>query len=258
MSTSSADSLDPQDALAKLAFDAQSPKPIWRQLHEQIQQLITQGELRPGDSLPSERDLSQNLGLSRSTVKRCYDEMRNKQQLGGRGRSGSTIQNAAKIQPELGRLKGFTQEMRELGKVASARIQLKEITTDRRIASVFGKPSGTLFLHLVRVRLGDGIPMTREVAWYDLDAVPSLDQWNGEGSAYEFIKQAGGISLAWADQSCEAVLSSPEENKSFGFNSAQPCLLFKRKSYTAREQLVEYVEGTFRGDMYVYHLRLST
>jgi GntR family transcriptional regulator len=258
MSSTGTSSLGSNDPLLRLAFDADSAKPIWRQLHEQIQQLITLEQLSPGDSLPSERDLSERLGLSRSTVKRCYDEMRNQRQLGGRGRSGSTIQNPVKIEPELGRLKGFTQEMRELGKVASTRLQLREMTTDRKIASLFDKPSNTLFLHLVRVRLGDGIPMTREVAWYDLDAVPALAQWDGEGSAYEFIKRIGGVNLTWADQSCEAVLSSAEENQSFGFSSAQPCLLFKRKSYAAHKQLVEYVEGTFRGDMYVYHLRLST
>jgi GntR family transcriptional regulator len=243
---------------ASVILNQDAAAPYWRQLHEQIALFIEQGQLAEGHSLPSERDLSEALGVSRSTVKRCYDELRNNRLLGGKGRAGSIIQSRIKVQPELGKLKGFTQEMRELGKEASTLLKLREIATDRRIASVFGKPSGTQFLHLVRVRLGDGVPMTREVAWYDLDTVPSLAQWTGEGSAYEFIKQTGDISLAWADQSCEAVLSSPEEDKSFGFSSPQPCLLFKRKSYAVDEQLVEYVEGTFRGDMYVYRLRLST
>jgi GntR family transcriptional regulator len=55
----------------------------------------------------------------------------------------------------------------------------------------------------------------------------------------------------------EAVLSTPEETQAFGFDAPQPCLLFKRKTWNEHEQLVEYVEGTFRGDAYVYRLRLQ-
>jgi len=47
----------------------------------------------------------------------------------------------------------------------------------------------------------------------------------------------------------------------FGFESPEPCLLLKRKTYTsqraARQALVEYVEGCFRGDAYVYRLKLT-
>lgn len=243
--------------LASIKLDERAAAPFWRQLYLQITALMAQGGLSTGQSLPSERDLSEALGISRSTVKRCYDELRNQHQLGGRGRGGSVIQAVPKVDPQLGRLKGFTQEMRELGKVASTKLELREITTNRMIASVFAKPSNTEFLHLARIRLGDGVPMTREVAWYDLSLVPSLADWPGIGSAYDFITLQAGIVLSWADQSCEAVISSAAEDRVFGFATPQPCLLFKRKTFTQSEQLVEYVEGTFRGDAYVYHLRLS-
>ncbi len=53
------------------------------------------------------------------------------------------------------------------------------------------------------------------------------------------------------------MLSSDEENAAFGFDSPQPCLLIKRKSRALTGQLVEYVEGTFRGDAYTYRLNLE-
>lgn len=59
------------------------------------------------------------------------------------------------------------------------------------------------FLKLVRLRLGDDNPMTREVAWYDLTLAPELANWNIQGSAYEFIQNQCGLSLSHADQTIE-------------------------------------------------------
>lgn len=44
----------------------------------------------------------------------------------------------------------------------------------------------------------------------------------------------------------------------FGFSQPGPCLLLKRRSHSAQNTLVEYVEGTFRGDAYIYRLKLRS
>jgi GntR family transcriptional regulator len=243
---------------ATLALDRAAHEPFWRQLYAQISGLIEAGAVAQGGNLPSERELAQAMGVSRATAKRCYDELRRFAQLGGRGRGGSVVQAVKQLQPTLGKLKGFTEEMRELGMTASTELQERQILTDRMMASVFGRPSTAQFLRLVRVRRADGTPMTREVAWYDLTTAPALESWDALGSAYDFMKNVCGVSLHHAEQTVEAVQSSEQETRTFGFAAAQPCLLFKRKTYAANEQLVEYVEGTFRGDAYVYKLTLQT
>jgi GntR family transcriptional regulator len=242
---------------AGLQLSKAAPEPFWRQLYLQIAGLIHTGAIKEGGHLPSERDLAQALGVSRVTVKRCYDELRNAQQLAGKGRAGSVVQAVPRVQPSLGKLKGFTQEMQELGMTASTQLLEREVITDRMMASVFGRPSTAQFLRLVRVRRADDAPMTREVAWYDLSAAPSLAQWDALGSAYGFIKDQCGVVLGHAEQTIEAVMSSPAEAQTFSFEQAQPCLLFKRKTYSQQMQLIEYVEGTFRGDAYVYKLKLE-
>jgi GntR family transcriptional regulator len=245
------------ELFARLTLDKAAPSPVWRQLFAQISELIDSGAIAQGASLPAERELAAALGVSRATVKRCYDELRSRNHLGGKGRAGSVVNSVAQVQPTLGRLKGFTQEMQELGKVPSTEIIEHAVRSDRMMASVFGRPSTAQFLRLVRVRKADGVPMTREVAWYDLTLVPALATWDAQGSAYTFI-EAQGIALVNAEQTVEAVLSSAQETKVFGFPASGPCLLFKRKTFSLNDQLVEYVEGTFRGDSYLYKLQLVT
>lgn len=231
--------------------------PLWRQLFQQLNQLLEAGVLVPGNSLPAERELAESLGVSRVTVKRCYDELRRDGLLAGRGRAGSVLQAVRRAQPTLGALKGFTREMQELGMTATSRVLLRQMGANRSVASIFGRPSSAPFLHVVRVREADGVPMTRELAWYDLTLAPPLAAWDGQGSAYDFLRDRCGLPLAYAEQTVEAIESTPDEMAAFGLDAPLPCLLFKRHAYTGEGQLVEYVEGTFRGDAYVYRMRLT-
>jgi len=154
------------------------------------------------------------------------------------------------------RLKGFTEEMRELGKTPSSRILERKIVRDRSIASLFGLPSSAPFLKLVRVRCGDKVPLSREVGWYNVTAAPSLADADVSGSVYAFLA-AQDLPLVSCDQAIEAALPSKEECKLFGFSEPIPCLLLKRSSYTRNKVMVEYVEGLFRGDLYSYRLKLN-
>ena len=242
---------------ASLHIDNHAPEPLWRQLYIQLDDLLTSGTLQAGTSLPPERELAETLGVSRSTVKRSYDQLRHDQRIGGRGRGGSVVRRPERVEPTLGRLKGFTEEMRELGKFASTTLLVCEVVHDRRMASIFQRPSNALFLHIERVREADGVPMTRELAWYDLTLAPIMAEWDGGGSAYERLKQLCGVTLGGAEQTVEAVLSSDAESAAFGFEQPQPCLLFKRMTRDVGGALVEYVEGTFRGDAYVYRMQLN-
>lgn len=52
-----------------------SELPIYRQIMRQITDAIAGGRLRPGDKLPSQRDLAVQLVISPLTVKKAYDEL---------------------------------------------------------------------------------------------------------------------------------------------------------------------------------------
>lgn len=246
-----------QQIINSIRLDEKTSKPYYQQLMEHFERLIMSGAMEKGAHLPSERDLAAALKLSRTTVKRCYNELKESGLLSTHGRAGTQITQPPLISPALGRLKGFTQEMQEIGKVPSTRVVSHEIVQDRTIASVFQRPSNASFLRIVRIRFADDSPMTREVAWYDLNLAPQLADWDTSGSAYAFLKDRCNIQLSYAEQSIEAILSSDVETETFGFTENAPCLLLKRLTYSTEDQLIEYVEGTFRGDAYTYKIKLD-
>jgi GntR family transcriptional regulator len=243
-------------SLLRLRID--TAQPMYQQLEAQIRQMIGDGVLAAGTTLPAERVLADALGISRTTVKRCYGALRDQALLSAHGRLGFVVDGRTKaLNPGMDRLKGFTEEMRELGKVPSSDILERVAGPDRAIASVFGAPSNTPFLKLVRVRRGDGVPLSHEMAWYDLSAAPGLAGADLSGSLYAVLAREG-VALTHCEQTIEAAFSTPEECTLFGFETPVPCLLIKRRSYTETGRMIEYVEGLFRGDSYAYRLTLRT
>lgn len=246
-----------RDLINRLTIDDKTSEPYYKQLIRHIEHLISSGQISHGLGLPSERDLAEALKLSRTTIKRCYDELRLAGLLSANGRGGTSVNNPQTKRAPLGLLRSFSDEMHALGMEPSTKLESNQVVTDRTIASIFQRPSNASFLRLVRVRLADGVPMAREVAWYDLSVAPTLTDWDATGSAHAFLQGRCEIELCWAEQSIESMLSSEEESKTFGFSDASPCLFLKRSTYTSENKLVEYVESTFRGDAYVYRVKLD-
>lgn len=164
--------------------------------------------------------------------------------------------NKSMVRPTIDRLRGFTEEMEELGYQASSVVLAQDRLLNRPIAALSRAPPKTPFLRLERVRKANNMAMSHETAWYDLVAVPELATTDGSTSIYEQLR-AIGKPLARCEQTIEAVLPSAPQMDAFGFADLVPCLLIRRRSFTSDGQLIEYVEGTFRGDAYALRLQLQ-
>lgn len=241
---------------SRLRLRDDTAMPLYRQLELQIAALIESGEIGPGATLPAERQLASDLGVSRTTVQHCYSALRRRRLVSAHGRLGFIVEGPTeKLHPGMERLKGFTEEMRELGRAASSKVIERVVTHDRSLASLFQQPSTAPFLKLVRIRFGDDVPLSREVAWYDLGVAPELAEADLSGSVYDRLREIG-CALTRCEQTIEAATPDVDECAVFGFEEPLPCLLIKRRSF-AGERMVEYVEGLFRGDAYAYRLTLG-
>ena len=58
-----------------MIINASSMVPIYEQIMEQIKNDIASGTLKPGDALPSVRQLAGDLKISALTVKKAYDRL---------------------------------------------------------------------------------------------------------------------------------------------------------------------------------------
>lgn len=110
-----------------------NPVPLYRQIVDQIREKVLSGELAPGESLPSIRQLAEQAGTSVITTKRAYSELEAEGIIVTRAGLGSFV---ADLDAE--RLKAI--RMRAL------RGRLSEIVADARASGVTDEE----FLRLVR------------------------------------------------------------------------------------------------------------
>lgn len=82
----------------EIEIDKSSESPVYQQIIEQITRKLRAGELKPGDKLPTERELAEALGIARGTVNRAYEELTRSQileSIPGRGSFISAQQDVA-------------------------------------------------------------------------------------------------------------------------------------------------------------------
>ena len=58
-----------------ISLNADSGAPLYRQIAEAVERELAEGRLKPGDKLPTVRELAQELSAAHGTVKRAYDEL---------------------------------------------------------------------------------------------------------------------------------------------------------------------------------------
>ena len=59
-----------------LTIDKNDARPLYLQIVIQIKEQIRQGTLKPGDELPSVRELAESLGINMHTVRSAYIKLR--------------------------------------------------------------------------------------------------------------------------------------------------------------------------------------
>ena len=125
----------------EITIDIDNPLPQFEQLIEQIKAAVSAGVLKPGDSLPSIRQLANDLDLNNKTVAKAYKLLERDEIIETRGYRGTYIHARAKAnckfniqQWTLRKLDEVIHDLREAG-VTDSEIRNAFITTMNRRTS---------------------------------------------------------------------------------------------------------------------------
>ena len=75
----------------QIVIDIEDPRPPFAQLIEQIKQAVSDGQLDPGDPLPSIRQLASDLELNNKTVAKAYRLLERDSVIQSRGYRGTFV-----------------------------------------------------------------------------------------------------------------------------------------------------------------------
>jgi GntR family transcriptional regulator len=79
---------------AAFPIDPSDPRPIWRQIEENVRNLVASGALRPSTSMPSVRELARGLAVNPATVAKAYQRLTDAGVLAVRRGDGTYVASA--------------------------------------------------------------------------------------------------------------------------------------------------------------------
>ena len=235
-----------------------SPLPRYYQLKEIMRERVQSDEWKPGDLIPSERELSEKYGISRMTARQAITELVN-EGLFYREQGKGTFVSQRKITQQLIRLTGFTEDIKARGqkpgtKVLSAQMFAADETTAEKLRI----DPGTLIFRLQRLRLADDEPLAIELSQITFKGCERLLEEDLEqNSLYRLLETKYGIPLMEADQELEAGLAGNEEVQLLKISLGRPVLFTRRITYTERNQPIEYAKAVYCGNKYIFHTHLK-
>jgi len=228
---------------------AVSVQKVTKQSHTRRQVLDLIERLGVGTAIPSERQLSADLGVSRLTVRAALDDLAREGYLVRRRGSGTYVQQP-KISQEL-TITSFSEDMRRRGMVPGSRtLSMTTTLAGAQLGRLLQLSPSEQILVIKRLRLADGETMAIETLHLPEKLVPGLAARDLSGSFYSLLQDRYRIMIATGTQAIEPTVTDEEESEALGVPLHSPAFLFERTSCDQQDRTVEFVHSVYRGDRY--------
>lgn len=231
--------------------------PVYLQLANYFGAMISNGELREGDALPTETALCKILGISRSTVRQAFQLLEDEGVIVRKKRVGTHVCKP-KLKRSLNNLYNFTTEMHALGLAPSSRIlAFSTMHPPTKIAETLNIASEDTVFRIERLRLADGEPLLLETAYIPTYICPDLTREQLNDSLYATISECSGAAPMEAIETYEATTLMKREAELLNVHAGEPALRIHRISKNTAGQIFEYCVELARGDRNKYQIVLK-
>lgn len=232
-------------------------EPLYAQLKEKIIQDLESGSIKPGDRLPSQRELCLQFNMSHMTVRRAINELIAEGvifAIPGKGMYAAEQKHPAETS-----MIGFSGEMTARGYTVTSRILEKSLVlASTVIARALDIPAGSELAFLHRLRLINNEPISLQYSFLVHRFCPGiLDFINENSSLYEVFKNVYKIDLVNSSTTVEATLAQRSQADMLGLPIHAALLVIEQINNKDTKQPIEYSRLAYRGDRYVMHSRLQ-
>lgn len=241
-----------------MILDRKSNDPLHLQIKNILLDKITNQLWKPGDCIPSERELCENYGVSRITIRKSLADLEREGVIHKIQGKGTFVTSEKFVQP-LMKLRSFSEDMRERGFIPSSKILMFEIIPSNKFVSKkLEIPNASDVILLQRLRMADNEPMAIETAYLISPLCnPLLHQLKSGDSLYKLIYENLGIELGSAQQSIEVGTVNGWEANLLNLVDKSLVLLTQRLTFTKDGKPIEFVTSKYRGDRYKFFINLE-
>ena len=237
-------------------MDKYSVVPLYYQLKQLIIDKIESGILVEGDKLPSEREICDDLEISRTTVRKAIQELENEgyiYKIHGKG----TYIAEDRIKQNLSQLYSFSNEMIKIGKKPSSKtIGFEIIKSDARISKKLNIEEKSNIYLLRRLRFADDEPMMIETTFIPYNKYKGLNISEiEEQGLYNVLIKKYNAKFNEAREIFQSVITNSYEEKLLNYREGLPSMMIER--YITDKDITIFSKVIARGDKYKYEVKLK-
>ena len=219
-----------------MTIDPMDPRSPSVQIADFLRQQIKDGDLRPGDKLPSERVLAEQFGVAPQTIRQGVDKLKNEGRVAGQPGRGVFVTAPAPL-IRLGKER-FQRSFRAAGKSAQQAdaeaaglsfrqevLELADVPAPADIAELLGVAEGaTLFKRVRREYVDDTANQIATSHWRAEDVAETAirETVTGPGGSLARLEDAGFVFTKYYVEHGPARMPEPEERKLLRISEGVP------------------------------------
>jgi len=233
--------------------------PLYYQVQHTISQRIARGEYPPGTQLPSESELSRELGVSRVTVREALRVLAQENTLVKiQGRGTFVSDDPSVLQPSRN-FTGYLEDLYDqLERISVKQIDLTRIpiTDDIRTTLALGEDEKEV-VRIKRTRYVDDEPYAFTINVLPLEIGTHLNKDNLKRSPLvRILEEELKIQISDAYETITASAADTEIAQSLEVPFLSPVMHVRRVLFTVEEKPLQLVDSYYRADKFHYSVHL--
>lgn len=231
-------------------IDKNTPIPLYFQLKNIILDEIRKGGYREGDLIPTEKEIGDAFGLSRTTIRQAITELVSEGRLYRVKSKGTFVAKEKLKQDFIKRLETFDDTIRRLGKEPSTKVlELKAVKAPEEVAEKLKLGRSGKCVYLSRIRYADSEPNVLVRTWLPFDRCRFVLENDLERkSLYRVLSAREETRIAHINRVMEALPATAEDARMLDLKTGEPIHFFTSVGFNAKEEPIEYSLAKYRGD----------
>ena len=213
--------------------------------------------LRDIDEFPSERKISENLGVSRSVIRAAIHHPESENEL---VRIDGKLKTNKAISISMLGSGSMSQELQMDNKNSEVIQFSKDIvnTSNKKIRDFFEVNKNPKLIKLSRMRRNEGIPISYEITYMNYNRFPKLLEVELEnGSLYKTLEKYYSIKVAYGREEISCVKADKKKANILGISIGSPLFKVSSYNYDADDNPVEHTDQFLSGSKFQYILHAT-
>jgi GntR family transcriptional regulator len=228
--------------------------PVYKRIQGAIRKRIESSELKPGDSVPSERELARTHKVSLMTARHALAGLE-REGVVERRRGAGTFVAAPKI--HFNKLMSYTEHMSSRGLIPRSRVLLSKIVEqETEVAARLALPATSALVKIERLRETGDDPFALETCYLPAKEFSQLvNAPLGRTSLFATLRHDYGVELAYADEEVDATAAEANIAELLGVPRGAPVLRIRQVIYSTKGKATMYAVGFYRSERHTLFIR---